>query len=65
MKHDFSAQYLRITPPDLNFGEAWESLCFDLLRVELDDPSLIRLCPPDKGVDVLSRSRAEAYSVQE
>jgi hypothetical protein len=61
MRHDFSANFLKVLPPDTNFGEAWESLCYDLLGAELGDLSLIRLAPPDKGVDILSRALSTAY----
>lgn len=61
MKHDFSAQFLRVLPPDTNLGEAWESLCFDLLCAELNDHDLMRLAPPDCGVDILSRMLHHAY----
>ncbi|WP_200254640.1 hypothetical protein [Thiococcus pfennigii] len=61
MKFDFSAQFLRISPPDTSFGDSWESLCFSLLDAELDDPSLIRLRSPDKGVDILHRNEQRAY----
>src|ERR1700724_820528 len=61
MKHDFSAQFLRVLPPDLSFSEAWESLCYTLLDAEYNDRTLIRLRPPDKGVDILHRSARRAY----
>ncbi len=61
MKYDFSAQFLLIRPPDTSFGQAWESLCYALLDAELNDPTLMRLKPPDKGVDILHRSVYRAY----
>lgn len=61
MKFDFSAQFLRVNPPDTSFGDAWESLCFVLLDAELNDVSLIRLRPPDKGVDILHRRAQKAF----
>ncbi|HUW84433.1 MAG TPA: hypothetical protein VMZ31_16735 [Phycisphaerae bacterium] len=61
MYYDFSAAFLRVQPPDSNFGEAWESLCYAMLRAELDESSLMRLAPPDKGVDILSRGMSAAY----
>ncbi len=61
MKFDFSTQFLRVNPPDTSFGDAWESLCFTLLDAELDDTSLIRLRPPDKGVDILHRNAKKAF----
>ncbi len=61
MKHNFSADFLQVTPPDSCFGEAWESLCYDLLVAELQDKSLLRIGPPDKGVDILSQRAGEAY----
>jgi hypothetical protein len=61
MKYDFSAQFLRVDPPDTSFPESWESLCYTLLDAELQDTSLIRLRPPDKGVDILHRRAQRAY----
>lgn len=61
MKFDFSSQFLRILPPDTNFGEAWESLCFGLLSAERSTSDLLRFGPPDRGVDILHRSSGEAF----
>lgn len=61
MKYSFSSQFLRTIHPDTNFGEAWESLCHDLLVAETCDHGIVRLGPPDKGVDILRRSAAVAY----
>jgi hypothetical protein len=61
VRYDFSAQFLRVDPPDTSFADAWESLCFALLDAEFNDTSLIRLRPPDKGVDILHRSAQHAY----
>ena len=61
MRHTFSAEFLKVTPPATNFGEAWELLCFTLLRTETADTGLLRLSPPDRGVDILSSSTGNAY----
>ena len=61
MKYDFSAQFMRVLPPDTSFADAWESLCYVLLDAEYGDSSLIRLRPPDKGVDILHRKSRSAY----
>lgn len=61
MRHDFSAHFLRVVPPETSFGQAWESLCFDLLYAEYADPSLLPLNPPDRGIDILHRSEQTAY----
>src|ERR1041384_3162323 len=61
MKFDFPAQFLRVDPPDTSFADAWESLCYALLDAELNDTSLIRLRPPDKGVDIIHRRARRAY----
>jgi len=60
MKHDFSVHFLRVLPPDTNFGEAWESLCFALLQAETRDSGLTRLAPPDRGIDILHLSSHRA-----
>lgn len=61
MRYDFSAQFLRVLPPDTNFGEAWESLCFALLSYELGHKGLTRLQPPDRGIDIWHRLKSRAY----
>ena len=61
MRYDFSSEFLRIVPPDKSFAEAWESLCEILLRSELDSTKLIRLRPPDLGVDILYRGEKKAF----
>jgi hypothetical protein len=60
-KYDFSAHFLRIIPPDTNFGEAWESLCFDLLDAEKIDPHICRLNAPDCGIDILCSNIKHAF----
>lgn len=61
MRYDFSSEFIRILPPDTSFAEAWESLCEILLRAELDSSKLIRLRPPDRGVDILYRRSNKAF----
>ncbi len=53
MKYSFSTHFLKILHPDSNFGEAWESLCFDLLKEEYPNGELRKLAAPDKGIDIL------------
>jgi hypothetical protein len=61
MRHTFTSEFLRVTPPATNFGEAWELLCFALLRAETSDTALLRLLPPDRGVDILNTKTGNAY----
>jgi len=61
LRYNFSAEFLRITPPDTSFGDAWESLCYDLLVAELGDLSLQRIIAPDNGIDILHRAADSAY----
>ena len=61
MRHTFTSEFLRITPPATNFGEAWELLCFALLKAETSDAALLRLLPPDRGVDILNTTTMNAY----
>ena len=61
MKYDFSAQFLRVQPPQTCFGDAWEDLCFDLTSAHTEDTSLMKLNPPDCGIDFLSRTRKQAF----
>jgi hypothetical protein len=56
MKYIFTSQYLKVLPPATSFGEAWELLCFDLLRAENPSTHFQHLLPPDRGVDFLRRS---------
>jgi tetratricopeptide (TPR) repeat protein len=61
MRFDFSSDFLRIVPPDTTFGEAWESLCEILLREELGSANILRLRPPDRGIDILYRPKKRAF----
>lgn len=61
MRHTFSAQFLKIVPPATNFGEAWENLCVCLLRTDSGDNNIMRLGPPDRGIDILGQTTRTAY----
>jgi hypothetical protein len=61
MRFSFSIEYLKVTPPSSNFGEAWEHLCFQLLQAENGSNGLLRLAPPDRGIDILNRTLETAY----
>ena len=61
MKYSFSASFLKIQPPATNFGDAWELLCHELLRRHHAEEEIVRLLPPDHGVDLLRRSASCAY----
>lgn len=61
MQYNFSAEFLKILGPDTSFGDAWESLCYDLLLAETGDLSLQRLLPPDRGIDIWHRATESAY----
>lgn len=61
MKYIFNAQFLKILPPNTSFGDAWESLCFDLLRANDPKGVYMRLGPPDRGIDILHRAKNRAY----
>lgn len=60
LTYDFSIQFLRVAPPDTGFADAWESLCHDLICVESPGTEIIRLMPPDRGVDMLARGSKQA-----
>lgn len=61
MKYNFSSQFLKRTTADSNFGEAWESICYELLVAEFRDNTIMRLDPPDRGVDILHHAQSAAY----
>jgi hypothetical protein len=61
VRYNFSAEFLRVLPPDTSFGEAWESLCYDLLLADNNDYSLQRLRHPDKGIDIWHKRKGLAY----
>lgn len=56
MKYNFSAQFLKILPPDTSFGDAWDSFCLSLLQQEGGFAQFLSLKAPDRGVDILQRS---------
>jgi hypothetical protein len=61
VRFDFSAQFLKVRLPDKSFGEAWEGLCYALLACQLGTSDLMRLGPPDRGIDILHRSSGDAF----
>jgi len=61
VKYNFSAAFLKIQSPDTSFGQAWESLCFDLLKAEYNDNSQVRLKAPDRGIDIYRQTEKIAY----
>jgi hypothetical protein len=61
MRYHFSSEFLICEPPATNFGEAWELLCLHLLQEEAGDPAILRLLPPDRGVDILHPAQKIAY----
>jgi hypothetical protein len=61
MRQIFSADVLKILPPATNFGEAWENLCLRLLQADTSDNSIMRLGPPDQGIDIYRQSTRAAY----
>lgn len=56
MKYSFSAQFLKVLPPQTSFGDAWEAFCLTLLQREHGHQSCLPLKAPDRGVDILLRS---------
>jgi len=61
MRHTFSAQFLKILPAATSFGEAWENLCLSLLRADSGDNTIMRLGPPDRGIDIYRQTSRTAY----
>lgn len=61
MRFNFSAEFLRVLPPDTTFGEAWESLCHKLLATESPSVVFQRIRAPDKGIDIYARRERHAY----
>lgn len=55
MKYNFSAQFLKVIPPNTSFGDAWDSFCLSLLQQEDGHQNYLSLKAPDRGVDILSR----------
>lgn len=60
MRYSFSAEFMKVTPPETTFGNAWESLCYDLLAAEHGIDGLQRLKAPDSGIDIFRRPTATA-----
>ena len=50
-----------MSPPDTSFGDAWESLCYELLAAEHGGQGLLRLRAPDGGIDILRRPTKAAF----
>lgn len=60
MKYVFSAQFLKVRPPETSFADAWEALCADLLRYELANEECICLKAPDRGIDIFLKKNKKA-----
>ncbi len=60
MKYVFSAQFLKVRPPETSFADAWEALCADLLRYELQNEECICMKAPDRGIDIFLRNNKKA-----
>ena len=61
MRFNFSTEFLRVEPPDTTFGDAWESLCCELLGNEFPGVSFQRLRAPDGGIDIYAKQPRHAY----
>ncbi len=61
MRFNFSSDFLRVEPPDTTFGDAWESLCYDLLANEFPSVSFQRVRAPDGGIDIYAKRKKHAY----
>lgn len=60
MKYNFSAQFLKILPPQTSFGDAWEALCVSLLQAEYGHEHCLAMNAPDRGVDIMLRNESKA-----
>lgn len=61
MRYSFSAEFLKVSPPDTTFADAWESLCYELIAAEHGKRGLQRLCAPDGGIDILQHPTKTAF----
>jgi len=61
MRYNFSAEFLKVEPPDTTFGDAWESLCHSLLAKEFYGVNFQRLRAPDGGIDIYVKQKKHAY----
>jgi len=61
MRYNFSAEFLKVEPPDTTFGDAWESLCHTLLAKEFPRVNFQRLRAPDGGIDIYVKPKKHAY----
>lgn len=61
MRYTFSTEFLKVLPPDVSFGDAWEGLCFDLLAADKGLDGLQRFNPPDRGIDILHVPTGAAF----
>jgi hypothetical protein len=55
MKYNFSAQFLKVIPPNTSFGDTWDAFCLSLLQQEDGHQHYLSLKAPDRGVDILNR----------
>ncbi len=60
MKYVFTAQFLKVTPPETSFSDAWEAFCGDLLQLDLQNEECIKLKAPDRGIDLFLKNSKNA-----
>lgn len=60
MKYIFNAQFLKVSPPQTTFGDAWQALCASLLQAEHGHENCLTMNAPDCGVDIILRNEKKA-----
>jgi hypothetical protein len=61
VRFDFSAPFLRIVPPDTDYGQAWEGLCRELIAADRPGNRIRRTAAPDHGIDIFDDTAGEAF----
>ena len=61
MRYNFSADFVKIIPPDTSFADAWETICYTLLLNEFGEQSIIKLKAPENGIDIWRPANLSAY----
>lgn len=61
MRYNFSSDFVKVISPDTSFGDAWETICYTLLKCEYGETDIIALKAPDKGIDIWRPTPRLAY----
>ena len=61
MKFNFSSDFVKVISPDTSFADAWETICYTLLKEEYHEKDILKLKAPENGIDIWRPQNKYAY----